>query len=443
MQIKEINRKNVFLFGIIAVALVLLILVFVKSFSIKPTVQENSEKLAKNTLKNGENISKDIISSVSGQKTNSSSFTDLFSGTGWIDQEKTTLYHDQNITSFIFPPKYKWRKSNLSDFTFNHRCLGSFCLVEKGFKLFFAPKIDFQNGNLTDYKINLPQSVNKEILSNISIGTLNDVWVLGVVEKQNNNYTGKAYFFDGKGFSEVLVDGKSNIFQSQHEGIIGAGGERDDFIIIYGAYDGIAYRIKKEEVENISKFFGIRVMRGGFYPVVFEKSIEDKEVWYVSSLTKDNPQLIKLFEDGKGKIAGGVDFIPLLYINNGTVKFSPGNGKKLLAKFESGEIREFVDEGFDKSQTRKVVSSNINNYPFKVLKAKIFGMDISYSGTESVNFYLSSNGNDWHEVEPREEFVFPKKGNSVFWKAEAEPDGDSYSSIFFNSVRLNYTVQHF
>ncbi|MFB6212902.1 MAG: hypothetical protein ABEI53_03780, partial [Candidatus Magasanikbacteria bacterium] len=36
-----------------------------------------------------------------------SSFTDLFSGVGWIDSKKTTMHHDKVMTAFTFKPVFE------------------------------------------------------------------------------------------------------------------------------------------------------------------------------------------------------------------------------------------------------------------------------------------------------------------------------------------------
>ncbi len=50
------------------------------------------------------------------------SFTELFSGTGWMNSEKTNVYQDQTLSSISFPPDYEWQEipelsNNLKDET--------------------------------------------------------------------------------------------------------------------------------------------------------------------------------------------------------------------------------------------------------------------------------------------------------------------------------------
>src|SRR6056297_2963906 len=40
-----------------------------------------------------------------------SSFTDLFSGRGWLDMSKTNMNRDSVTTAFTFPPQFSWRKA--------------------------------------------------------------------------------------------------------------------------------------------------------------------------------------------------------------------------------------------------------------------------------------------------------------------------------------------
>ena len=48
--------------------------------------------------------------SASTTSTANGSFTELFSGTGWLNQEKSNVYQDQKLSSISFPPDYEWKE---------------------------------------------------------------------------------------------------------------------------------------------------------------------------------------------------------------------------------------------------------------------------------------------------------------------------------------------
>ena len=48
--------------------------------------------------------------SASTTSTANGSFTELFSGTGWLNQEKSNVYQDQKLSSISFPPDYEWQE---------------------------------------------------------------------------------------------------------------------------------------------------------------------------------------------------------------------------------------------------------------------------------------------------------------------------------------------
>jgi len=445
-----------------------------------------------------------------------SSFTDLFSGVGWIDQTKTTLYQDRNITAFLFPPKFDFEKlenesslaaikqlqfaSRQSDGG-DVRCLKNKCLVQKDLNLFLE-----QDGDTR--QIDLPSEIKEKNLINVSIGMLDNIWLVGAVEKLNNQYQGKVFYFDGTKFSEVSYPkNEDDLFISKYPGIIGFGGTDNDWLAIYGAYEGMAYRIlnpsglanKDEAVkfQDISRFFGIRVLNEGFQPLVLRAGSGRNTHWYVFNLNKGNPKLIKLFQNKTDEIVGATDLTPLFMpaeiesssfavqeVNLGFLKslFSEENillAAKLKKLDGKEELWQFRDWGFDKTKPTQITSLNINNYSAEVRTAKIEKLDLTNQGAKMrpvrnliinkflqqkkaegdfaeyksintnsaelsnvVNFFLSNNAADWIEANLGQEIVFPQKnGRGLFWRAEFEPDNDSLTSPFLDTLTLHYYVK--
>src|SRR3989344_6503415 len=122
-----------------------------------------------------------------------SSFTDLFSGVGWLDESLTDLYRDDVTTAFTFRPVFEWKKTepaNPPAVKYTERgadgslrlCIFNRCLTQKNLNLYFG-----RNG--ADSPVSLPVELRSGNLINLSIGRLESLWVVGGVVK-NASYSG-------------------------------------------------------------------------------------------------------------------------------------------------------------------------------------------------------------------------------------------------------------
>lgn len=386
-----------------------------------------------------------------GGRVVSASFSDLFSGVGWLNYEKTTMYRDVSMTAFTLSPTFQWNKllsSPIGEENFvkinedesDARCINNKCLTKRGASLFFDGK-----------KLNLPYEMQGKDIKNVSIGALSSRWVLGVVVYSGNKYEGWVFLFDGENFSKVF--GEANTpFISDYVGTIGFGGTEEDWVVIYGGYDGIAYHVRSgRPFVNISQFFGMRVMGGGFNPVAIRAGSGNDATWYVFSMTKDKPHFIKLFQDKRtGEISGAVDF-SLSVLGTGFTKAVFAVEKKyddhisLIAKCESNDgsfgFWEFKDNGFSVPASTEIVSLNLNNYPAEVHTATILETDLEKDNAD-VEFYLSNDGSRWIKTELGKEVVFPSSGGRMLlWKAKFIPSRDNFESPFFDKIRIDYVVR--
>ncbi|MFH1192830.1 MAG: hypothetical protein V1656_00730, partial [Candidatus Jorgensenbacteria bacterium] len=199
----------------------------------------------------------------------SGSISDLFSGVGWVNQEKTTMFHDRSATAFLFPPVFAWEKaSNAETLTDPQPCITSRCLETRDNKLFL-------NGD----GVAFPAEVPTGTIMNVSVGALETKWAVGVVARAEaglpvrspaeEGYDGYLYLFDGKTFRAAGGADSGRLFSSPYAGTFGFGGLDGDWLAVYGAYEGRAYHfLEGKPAENASRFFGIRIMSGGFLPRV-------------------------------------------------------------------------------------------------------------------------------------------------------------------------------
>ncbi len=389
------------------------------------------------------------------------SFTDLFSSKAWVDESKTTLYHDQVANAFTFPPKFDWQKLEVQPpaeelmeapgDSGDIRCIGTTnqrCLGQRDLALYYAGPGD---GALFEHNsISLPAELQGKDLINLSIGSLSSKWVVGATTKNGNNYRGYVFIFDGVKFTKVTSGEGEAFLDSPYSGVFGFGGIDSDWVFVYGAYRGLAYRVKNNlATENLSELFNIRVMQdGGFKAEVLRtKDSLGRITWYISSLTKSKPALLKLFQNNS-KISGIVDYFQSLNLGGGVESLSLqpilGSAHSFLVKLKrasGGEMWKFQDLGFDKSKKYQIYSGDI-------LRGKGIGTEnitlksvaMSEGGGTAI-FYLSSDGINWKPVAVPNTIDFKDmEGKGVFWRAAMKPDQNPYSSIFLTRIDLEYNI---
>ncbi len=383
-----------------------------------------------------------------------SSFTDLFSGVGWINQSSTTLYQDVDMTAFMLPPLFTWQTGGgnfynspiaASDGTVTS-CIRQTCLVQDGLSLYVMPASSKQNFK-TGVSVSLPSIVDKNRLSNVSIGMLDTTWLVGTVERTDAGYVGRMFFLPLTSASKPTLTpvfgGSNPPFTSQYVGTIGFGGSDSDFLAIYGAYEGQGYHIQNGAATNISRFFGVRVMENGFYPVAFRSGGD----WYVWSLTRGTPKFIKLFQNGTDEIVGGVDLSKELFPSSVDLAlFAPAGTRTFIAQLtqRDGEqsFSTFVDKGFDKSTMRQVVSANVSNYPAEVVRAIVDSVEtLGYGGTAAL--YMKNGTNEtWTSAAVGNVVTFQNPhGRQLFWEMTFVPDSNPFTSPYLDTLELGYAVR--
>lgn len=335
------------------------------------------------------------------------SFHDLFSGVGWIDQEKTTMYQDRHVTALTFPPRFEWQPAN---------------------------------------------SIGP-------ISPIGQIGIIGEVKKVGDLYKGLVARADG---TPIFTEENTPIV-SKYPGTLGFGGDPSDFLVVYGAYEGLAFRVRGDGQSSIitdhSNLFGIRVMNGGFspritrVPVISHQSSVISYFWYVWSATERNPKLVKLFENRAGDIIGAADFSPSLFdpgVISASFALSEPFGRtspiRLISHITEesggGNYWSFTDLGFDNSVSREVVSVNLSIAPAAVRRASIAEIEpVEASG--SAQFFLSNDGVLWVPAGIGEEVIFPnERGTQLLWKAIFTPEASSDApSPFLSRIKLDYKIK--
>lgn len=392
-----------------------------------------------------------------------SSFTDLFSGTGWIDRGETTLYQDSGVTAVTLPPlvsfaeiESKEELSRVKTLPFaavpdDIRCIGTRCLMEKDSKLFLR-----DSASTSFERVPLPEQLSGKQVENISIGSVDGLWLVGAVTRSKGKYTGEIFYFNGSNYFEIFKQGESPLV-SPRNGRLGFGGNYDDWLAIYGASPAVVVRVKNCRIETatmnacavyrIPEFLGSRVMGSGFYPAVLKIGSGKNASWYVFSLTDKFPKFIKLFQNETDEIQGALDLSSVVIPPDASSasllpETSADPASLILMRLitADGEVkyRRIIDRGFDKSKPYQIVSSNINNYDAEIRIAKISELDLATEGAR-VKFFLSNDAKKWLPASLGKEIVFPDKlGQYLLWKAEFIPDDNPSTSPFMSQLRIDY-----
>jgi len=383
-----------------------------------------------------------------------SSISDSFSGLTNIDESLTDMYWDDSVTAFTFPPLFSLNKqSDCSEIDcgfsrdmldMKSSCLQSGCLQKKN-----SRELTFAGQDLR-----LPPVLqDKEILS-INFFALSDRWLLGIVTGPSSAEKGWVYSFDGLSFVPLLTDTTEYQINPRYQrggGKIFFGGDDQDFLVLYAGYDAIAYRFREDRVEDISKYFGLRVSNGGFEAQIFKLGEGALSTYYVCSLSENKAKIIKIWSQDTLNSLGALDFSTAFaargfYPSSIVCGISDVNEKKIAiaAKINGAyELWNFQDNGFDNSRSRQVTSINLKANNREEVKAAViadFGAD-SYSGCPgySVNAYLANEKNNFQEVTPYLWHGFSKLGQELYWRFVFNPEDNQFYSPWFDHInRLSY-----
>jgi len=355
-------------------------------------------------------------------------FFDSFSGAGQIDASRTTMYLNNRAAAVSFAPDYSWQPSAelkgaaplkgtasqgyWADFYANNfngpyqdrRCLGTNCLEQAGLKLYYNKRL-----------VALPADLKGADLQALSLAALGKKWLVGFTIKDKKAYRGEVFSFDGQKFTPLIFP---QPLVSPYFGLFGFGGEDNDFLVIYGAYQGIAYRFQGPAVIDISKFFDIRIMNNGFKAEVIKTVKGTDTNWYVFSATEGRPQFLKLWQNGTPDIAGEVAFNLFTDASQGvasqgvatqTVAFKLQEIKPteivLLARTQSGQknsLSTFTDRGFKNKAggilTFLPISYSQGSPAISLKEIKTARLDLDVASRDKIKLLFSMDNQNWRPV---------------------------------------------
>lgn len=340
------------------------------------------------------------------------SFSDLFSGEGRVSLSQSSgVYWGRNETAFISPPVYEWRKvGEIETFFDTTSCIGGVCIEKKEEDIFLNNEI-----------VILPFSSER---ISVSYGMTSNMFIVGQVVFHDGVYEGYVYTLTPQGDLEELFS-----FSSQYKGALGIGGYTNEWMVVYGAYEGRAWHVTGDSITDISSLVSFRIMNGGFAPHI----IRGDEGWYIIGEEDLNPKFIKLF--GSPVPYGVIDFSPLLFTENiRSISLSLFDGNTTFVFYSpyTEETWEFVDKGFFLEKA-EIVSENIN-VSFNPI-AYVVLKDLVLKGSIPLDILISSDKEEWESIHRGENLLF--RDTSLFWKIVLDPE----KPFFFDKVQFDYWTE--
>lgn len=382
------------------------------------------------------------------------SFGDNFSSFAYIDQANTDMELDEETAAFTFPIRYSLEQ--VAPLCQNEAC-GLRRADDCG--AFVCPALEDGMIAVRKKTIELPPEVAGQEISTFSSYPLADGWLLGFVVREGEEERGLVYRLEAGNYrlSSIITDQTESAILTKYGksgGQISFGGTKDDFLIVYGGYQLIAFQVKGGKIEDISRFLGLRVAGGGFLPQITYQGQGNERRWYVCGQASGQAKFVKLWTNGSGSIKGSRSLGARLFsegpIEDVACQSDSGDSRGVdiaLKRDSSWQLWSFGDQGFDNEQEKyQVQSINLSDRPGQVTAAVI--SDIGACGRtacglegfgEAGEAYFSGNGQDFQPVVPKENLLFDEAQPGLFFRAVfLGLDGSDYSPWFDHLNYLNY-----
>lgn len=473
----KFSRPILIILGIVFFILILfLVLNFILLIFVNTQTKKDLSALKNQTEKKIEAvtdpITKPASSTIPANAESFNSFGDHFSGLSFIDEKKSNLNWDYNVSAFTFPPLYNFEKVE--------RGLNGINSVASR-NIITAYRLKVSNNELyyQGRKLKLPSELSGQNILKMTVSLNGSRWLIGIVTGKNYDERGWVYFYDPvkQSFLPLITETTAEKIEPKFErlgGIISFGGTADNFLIVYGGYDGHVLYYYHGALTDVSQFFGLRVSAGGFTPQIISRDNSRGTVFYICSETDGKPKLIKFWPKQAGELMGSLDFTPQIFTENlgaasASCELEEAGTFNLESKIKSPakilidikkanntlETWRFIDNGFDNSLDREVSSYDIGkNSGHKIKRAIIADMGISaennstdtainnqFSEVFLANKLNAENGSlNWQKIKIKEWFEFNEPTGSLFWREtfKAIPNDPDYSPWFDHINQLNY-----
>jgi hypothetical protein len=203
----------------------------------------------------------------------------------------------------------------------------------------------------------------------------------------------------------------------------------------------VAYQVVNGQTKDLSEFFDIRMMNGGFWPA----AVHGVDSWFVYNGKENSPvRLIKLFENGTGSVQGIMDLTgrsPFLEVRGMRASLDEEGKLSVVVSGSLGEqYWKLEDKGFDNSKKYEIYSLNLLGNSAQTKYVSISQVSSSSGGAE-INWFVSTDLEDWQEVKLGELAELKTQGDKLFWKAVVIPSENPKYSPFLEDIRLDYRVK--
>lgn len=452
MMIKRINklRNKKLLLGLLllAITLILLFLLWllfeVKSIRLTDN-RQSSRPISKST------INSIITPSPNSNKERSASFTDLFSGSAWLDKNRTSLFHNFSSMTLSFPPDIHWELTGSCldnydacqaiDRSIDQQstCIDGRCLV------MVDDNLVYQGQTLA-----WPTAINEIVDSTIS--TFDNRWLVGIVDNfQPEQYRISVWWFDGQDFQPIILsDNSEEPIISHYRGRLAVGGQADNLLVLYSAYNGLAWQVRGSQFKDLSYYFGIRVNYNGFWPGIISYQYNGETKWLVFDRSQSRPILLKFWQNGSDWIEGTLDLSDQLPDNSRTAIVATD---KLLDNFkikindltDTAYLWQMVDQGFIlPTSSAEVISINLSTYSQKpqtsTIGAIITEVIGGWSGFDN-SWFLSTDGVNWQTVQLNQRFNFDQPIGKLWWRWQVNPKTNRQHSPCLKKIMFYFYFQ--
>ncbi|MFA5154973.1 MAG: hypothetical protein WC453_00915 [Patescibacteria group bacterium] len=323
----------------------------------------------------------------------------------------------------------------------DRRCLGNDCLEQKDWELFY-----------NDRYLDLPLSSSS--LTAVSIAGLQKIWLVGLTFRAGEGYRGRAFRFDGREFTEIVTPSP---ITSLYPGLFGFGGEDDDFLVLYSADQGTAYRIRGgrfTEAINISRFFNIRGPLAAFKAEAIKVVNGSDTVWYIYSSTLSRPRLLKLWQNRTAEIVGSLSFdnfpgsrakaalFRKLDVSTGQIRLAA-----LVRDYRGGEDWQiFSDRGFKNTKPVSLATPALGKLSggaaYRIISIANSALDIDPPSQDKVKWLFSTDNKNWRTVPLGRNLEFKTAtANSYFFRLDFPASGDKFFSPFISAIFFDYYFQ--
>ena len=368
----KLNKKHKILYIVfIIIACVYLLLWLL----IRPNKELDSQTIESHsgflTKAPTERVGKNILKK--NEKRYTVSFSDIFSGQAWLDNQQTNLFWDYSMMALTFEPKYKLRLNGdcqnnqeqcqaIADFVLPKKsCLNSNCL-----------ELYEDSLNYNGQQLNLPE---KGEIVNLAFGLTNDRWLIAGVKKvSNQQYQPLAWWFDGYDFQSIeLPNSKNKTSLTEYFGRLAIGVSKESALILYSSYEGRAWQINNQEIRDLSHLFGVRINNGGFWPKIISSGNGNATNWYIFDQSGLNLVFLKFWQNGTPWIEGGVSLAGYLPKDSQVAYFFPDKEEmslliKVINSAKQSKLWSFLDLGFNNDGAYQATSINLTDYDQKKKK---------------------------------------------------------------------------